>query len=286
MEWFSRKAKRAYRIFLDGVVIIIALTLAWPLIVGGYYWFVGYEDLTIPDEMHALDERIERFLDTAQFNFETKYQHPTSADSYQFASLHTRTPLADTENYKQSVKSIVYITTVDDVGWYYYGSGSILTEDGVILTNHHVIEDSEAVIIATADGELYEVTEVLAYDHDLDVAFLKIDAEGLTPLPIGDSDAVAVGEKTLVIGHPEGLNNSLSLGNISGIRDYSSQGAGIQLQITNPISGGNSGGAVLNQYGELIAVPSWSIEYEGNFVQVQNLNFAVPIQSALDVLHQ
>ncbi len=276
--------KTTWRIILDGAVILMAIFFIWTFAPSIYYLFATYEDLTIPDEVVAVDEEIDAFLETAQHNFAERLENPQPLDSYEFLTLENRVALTDTENYAQSADSVVYITTVDAAGWVYNGSGTILTKDGVILTNYHVITGSEAVVVTTTAGETFEVTDVIAYDEALDIAFLKIDAEELPALPLGDSTQTEIGEKTLVIGHPEGFLNSLSLGNLSGIRNYRSQGAGLQFQITNPISGGNSGGAVLNEYGELIAVPTWFLEYEDNIVQVQNINFAVPIHEAVALL--
>lgn len=273
--------KKFFRVTIDILVIVMVALFLFPYVYS--YLPFDYTDETIPDEVKTIDSEIEEFMHDARSDFIELYNNPAPLETYNFRELTTRIPLTDQDNYQQSVESIVYITTFDGV-WIYVGSGSILTEDGVILTNHHVIADSEQVVVTTYEGKTYEVTDVLAYDENIDVAFLKINATGLTPLPVGDSEKVDIGDKTLVIGHPESYINTLSLGNISGRRDYRSQNAGIQLQITNPISMGNSGGAVLNEFGEIIAVPSWALEYKDNIVQVQNLNFAIPIHEALRVL--
>ena len=94
-----------------------------------------------------------------------------------------------------------------------------------------------------------------------------------------------MGQKTLVIGHAEGFLNTLSIGNVSAVRNYDSTEEGENIQITNPISSGNSGGALLNDVGELIGVPTWSVEYEDNTSQVQNINFAVSINDAIELLN-
>ena len=129
--------------------------------------------------------------------------------------------LSDESNYKQSIKSVVYITAEDDED-IWLGSGSIISSDGLVITNSHVIEDSHKVVVTTYEGRHYEVESVPAYDDLLDIAFLKISADGLDPLPIGNSDEVSVGQKTLVIGHAEGFLNTLSIGNVSAVRNYDS----------------------------------------------------------------
>jgi S1-C subfamily serine protease len=270
-----------YKVIRDAALFAVLVAVVWPF--AESFFVPGYADDTLPDEVVALDEKIEEFYQTTKDDFQWHFNNLTPRENYEFVSLTERVVRSTSEIFEATVPSIVYINTISN-GFWYFGSGAILTSDGVIVTNYHVIEDSDTVMVATKSGDVYEVTEVLAYDKNLDIAFLKIDAAYLTPIPIGDSRAVEVGDPTLVIGHPEGLLNTLSLGNVSGIRDYRSQDAGVQFQITNPISMGNSGGAVINQYGELIGIPSWSLEYEDNSVAVQNVNFAVPMHEALELL--
>lgn len=243
-----------------------------------------FEDEVTPDEVIALDEEIDDFLLTLEPSFQDLYNNRYLLDVSNLTYVATQTPLTNQENYKKNVESVVYITTEDADDFIYIGSGSILTEDGVIMTNYHLVEGATKVVVTTIDGNNYEVKQVLASNELVDIVFLKINADNLTPISIGDSDSVVVGDKTLVIGHGESFINSLSLGNVSGFRSYESKGQGLQIQITNPISSGNSGGVVLNEYGEIIAIPTWILGYEDNIVQVQNINFAVPINEALKLL--
>jgi S1-C subfamily serine protease len=247
--------------------------------------FSSYEDSTIPDEVAALDTEIDDVLAGLDPNFEELYNNPIKLGSFDFSYVAPgRMLVSNQDNYKESVESIVYISIEDEDGFVYFGSGSILTPDGVIMTNYHVVEGSVKVVVTTSAGVHYPVIGVIASDELLDITFLKIDADNLNPIAIGDSDFVEIGDETLVIGHAEGFINTLSVGNVAGFRNYASQGFGTNIQITNPISMGNSGGAVINTYGEIIGIPTWSIEYDENIIQVQNLNFAVPINEALALL--
>lgn len=153
------------------------------------------------------------------------------------------------------------------------GSGVILSTDGLILTNYHVIEGLQSMAVTFNDGSVYEgEVYVEDYDADLDLALIRIDREELTPVTIGDSDQLSIGDTVVAIGSPYGLQNTVSEGIISSIRDS-------ELQITAAISSGSSGGALFNAYGELVG-----ITYAG-VSQGQNLGFAIPI-NLLDTLDQ
>lgn len=274
--------RKYFRRGIDGLVILMFVWLVWPYV--AEYLPFGWYDEVLPDEVIALDEKINEVLFATPKNFAVLYANPSSQDEFELQYLSDKQILNDKENYQRNVESVVYINGEDETGLQIYGSGTILSKDGLILTNNHVVEGMSRVVVTTHDGVHYPVKGVAAVNKDLDIAFLLIEASDLIPVSIGNSNETNIGDKTLVIGNPEGFIYTLSLGNISGIRTYNSKGGGVQFQITNPISGGNSGGAVLNEYGELIAVPTWSLEYEYNIVQVQNLNFAIPINEALSIL--
>ena len=124
--------------------------------------------------------------------------------------------------YAENVHSTVGITTSITTNYWGYqttsaasGSGFILTEDGYILTNYHVIEDSDSINVSCYDGSAYQA-ELIGYDAANDIAVLKIDAKGLTPVLLGDSDKVNVGDPVVAIGNPLGeLTFSLTAGAVS-----------------------------------------------------------------------
>ena len=272
-----------FQVTINAIVIILAVLTAFAFI--SEFTYDEYTNNILPDDILKLDEEIEDFLLEVEPNFESLLEN--SGDSIQCELVYldeNKSSLSDEINYKQSINSVVYITAEDDE-YMWYGSGSIISSDGLVLTNSHVIEGSHKVVVTTYEGRHYEVESVPAYDNLLDIAFLKIDADGLDPLPIGNSDEISVGQKTIVIGHSEGFLNTLSIGNVSAVRNYDSTGEGENIQITNPISSGNSGGALLNDKGELLGVPTWFFEYEDNISQVQNINFAVSINDAIDLLN-
>lgn len=172
---------------------------------------------------------------------------------------------------QQSIPSIVLITTPTG-----QATGFFAGPDGRILTNFHVIRGASEAVITTSDHVEHKDIEVMAVDKKHDLAVLRIRSDGRTPLLLGESNAVTVGEHVVAIGNPLGFGTTVSDGLLSGIRDF---GEGIAvLQISAPISPGSSGGPVLNDRGQVIGIATFVI------TRGQNLNFAVPIDAAKALL--
>ena len=188
---------------------------------------------------------------------------------------------------EQSCPAVVAVTVKKSLGQG-VGTGFVLREDGYIATNYHVVEDGQTVTVVTYDGEEYEA-EVVNYSEPDDLAVLKIDAEDLPVLPIGDSDDVLVGDDVVVIGHPAGLSYGWSTTN--GILSAINREVKIKnsdgtlnkkmtlLQTNANVNSGNSGGPMLNEYGEVIGIISMKLAdgYEG-------MGFAIPINGAMEII--
>ena len=158
------------------------------------------------------------------------------------------------------------------------GSGVIISEDGYIVTNNHVIEDANEITVTLKSGKDYKAT-LVGTDEKTDIAVLKIDATGLTPATFGDSSAVAVGEQIIVIGNPLGsLGGSVTTGIISATdREIEVENMTMTLlQIDAAVNPGNSGGALFNLNGELVGVVNAKYSSE----EVEGLGFAIPINTA------
>lgn len=186
-----------------------------------------------------------------------------------------------------------------------HGSGFVVdTEYGYIVTNHHVIENYEKykakIEVVFYDGRTYEAT-VVGSDSITDIAVLRIEADGLVALPIGDSTASKVGDTVITIGTPysESLKGTLSRGVISGIdREFeiknsngSAAGTVTYIQIDAAISSGNSGGPLINMNGQVIGINSMTIHEQSSiFSSSENvynsLNFAIPMSYASDVIKE
>ena len=176
------------------------------------------------------------------------------------------------------------------------GSGIILTEDGYILTNNHVVNSSSGSAfyqISEANSiKVYLFNDSTAYDATIvgsdaltDLAVLKIDKTGLTPIEIGDSDSVTVASFAMAIGSPLGLDSSVTTGSVSAINREITDEDGrkfVLIQIDAPINSGNSGGALVNSYGQLIGINTLKASASG----VEGIGFAIPINSAKEIYTQ
>lgn len=161
------------------------------------------------------------------------------------------------------------------------GSGVIITSDGYIITNNHVVSGAQQVTVTTHDGDEYAAT-VIGTDSQTDIAVLKIEADGLTPATIGDSDALVVGEYAMAVGNPMGeLGGTVTDGIISGLnRSVEVEGQNMTLlQTSAAVSPGNSGGGLFNERGELIGIVNAKSIEEG----ADGLGFAIPINTAMSV---
>jgi len=180
----------------------------------------------------------------------------------------------------QNAKSVVKVTLLNrggkEIG---SGSGFIISDDGTIVTNYHVIDMAAGAEVTTENGKIYKVSGIKAYSVEKDLAVLKLEnARGLTPVILGNSDDLALGEEIVAIGYPLGLQNTVSFGNISSINPNLSREGYKDILITAPISPGSSGGALFNMYGEVVGVTFATIT-EG-----QNMNYAIPINDLTPML--
>ena len=157
------------------------------------------------------------------------------------------------------------------------GTGFLVSSDGKLITNHHVIEHAVSAVAKAENGGLFPVTGLLAEDSERDLVVLKLDGKDFPSLELGSSEKIESGTRIAVVGNPLGLEGSLSEGIVSGLRlDMIDKGTSIQ--ITAAISPGSSGSPVLNSKGTVIGVASALLR--GG----QSLNFAIPVEAAKNLL--
>ncbi|MDR0381267.1 MAG: trypsin-like peptidase domain-containing protein [Oscillospiraceae bacterium] len=192
---------------------------------------------------------------------------------------------------KRNLDSVVgVLARYGDLGDMSSGSGIIMTEDGYILTNNHVVQDASSISIVLNSGESYEVVRVRA-DSRTDLAVLKIDAAGLTAAEFGDSDQVEVGDAAVVIGNPMGmeLQSTVTNGIISAIsRDIVVDDFRMTMLQTNcAINPGNSGGPLINEYGQVVGIISSKIMSDHfSTYMVEGLGFAIPISTVKPIVDE
>ena len=161
------------------------------------------------------------------------------------------------------------------------GSGFVLSSDGFVMTNAHVVEGADEVIVTLTDKREFKA-KIIGSDKRSDVAVVKIDASGLTAVKIGDSNRMRVGEWVMAIGSPFGLENTVTAGIVSAKqRDTGDYLPFIQTDVA--INPGNSGGPLINMRGEVIGINSQIYSRSGGF---QGISFAIPIDEAIRVSDQ
>ncbi len=181
----------------------------------------------------------------------------------------SKAKLAVSEIAQRCSSSVVSVKTSDKYGKEIgTASGFIVSPDGFIVTNFHVIESAYQAQVKIAEDVFKEAYLVKAVPN-LDIAILKIEAEKLPALSIGDSDSLVSGQFVIAMGNPWGFERSVSSGIVSALR---SKGSIKLIQMTTPISPGSSGGPLINEFGEVVGITTVA-----SIFMAQNLNFAIPI---------
>ncbi len=191
------------------------------------------------------------------------------------------------EVYRSCVDSIVSVRSyIDGKVGYHWGTGIVMSEDGLILTNAHLVEGCDSAEIILADGSSYDA-KLVGTDRICDLAVLKIEAEGLKPAVFGDSDELSVGDRVAAIGNPLGERfvASLTDGIVSGIdRGIDFEGRSLNMIQTNAaINEGSSGGALVNMYGQVVGVTNMKmISY---YSSIEGICFAIPSATVRSVVN-
>ena len=157
------------------------------------------------------------------------------------------------------------------------GSGFVVSKDGRIVTNYHVIRSGSSAIVKLPNGAFFVVDGVLAFDDARDIAVIKAHGENFRTVTLGDSSRVQVGDEIIAIGNPLSLESTVSNGIVSAVRNIEEEG-GKFLQITAPISPGSSGGPLFNVAGEVVGITTSGVK--GG----ENLNFAIPVNDTKSLL--
>ena len=224
------------------------------------------------------------------------YEGSRETSVINIAQIDTSKEMTPAEVYAQNVNSTVGIRTSITTNYWGYqtqaaaaGSGFILSADGYILTNYHVVEDSNSITVSLYDGTEYDAT-LVGCDESNDIAVLKIDAEGLTPVVLGDSDNLNVGDQVVAIGNPLGeLTFSLTTGVVSALNREVTLSSNVTMNLIQTdcaINSGNSGGALFNLYGEVIGITNakYSSSSSSSEASIDNIGFAIPLNHVKNIV--
>lgn len=210
-------------------------------------------------------------------------------------SVDGKTAMSDAEVYAANVNSVVSIRTSATAGYNFYGqpvqtasagSGFVLSADGYILTNYHVVKGAETVTVTMYNGDEFSA-QYIGGEEDYDIAVIKVEAENLQPVTLGDSAALNVGDHVLAIGNPLGeLTFSMSGGMVSCVdRAINVDGTPFNMiQTDTSINPGNSGGPLFNQYGEVVGIVSAKYSQSSNGTTVEGLGFAIPMNDVFSMV--
>jgi hypothetical protein len=200
-------------------------------------------------------------------------QAATSATAGADSASDSSKPSTPADIAESAFASVVAIVTEDSLG-----SGFVVEKDGLVATNLHVVAGYSKALVVLHDRREFPVIDIYNADPRRDIAILRIDAKGLTPLTLGDSDRVRAGEPVVAIGHPLGLTDTVSSGLVGAVRQIEADFS--VLQISAPIAPGSSGGPLFDDRGRVIGVAT-AILLGG-----QNLNLGVPINDVKVLLEK
>ncbi len=268
-------------------VKVTALILSCALVGGA----MGFGGSALQNHLAAKDADTEEAQQAS-----VVYEGSRETSVINIAQIDTSKEMTPAEVYAQNVNSTVGIRTSITTNYWGYqtqaaaaGSGFILSADGYILTNYHVVEDSNSITVSLYDGTEYDAT-LVGCDESNDIAVLKIDAEGLTPVVLGDSDNLNVGDQVVAIGNPLGeLTFSLTTGVVSALNREVTLSSNVTMNLIQTdcaINSGNSGGALFNLYGEVIGITNakYSSSSSSSEASIDNIGFAIPLNHVKNIV--
>lgn len=197
--------------------------------------------------------------------------------------------LTSNQIYDQVLPSVVCVTADQGNGSASVGSGVVLTQSGYIVTNFHIIQGGVSLNVGLLSSTANYDAKLVGYDEELDLAVLKIEAQGLVPARLGSSDQLLVGDSVYAIGNPMGyLHGTMTEGIISSpTRTIQVDGKDMNLlQTSAALNSGNSGGALTNAYGQVVGITSAKITGVENDTVIEGLGLVIPINDTIPFLNQ
>lgn len=291
-----KKPKKSGGVFKKILCVFLAIVVALGCSVLGGIAGVKYMEYTAEEEdgkQSSRDDGSQK--DDLNDGSSDVFEGDRDSSVIDINKIDTDQIMTPAEVYALNVNSTVGITTSITTNYWGYtttsaasGSGFIYSDDGYIITNYHVVEDSSSISVSLYDGTTLDA-ELVGYDESNDVAVLKVDKKGLTPVIIGDSDNMNVGDSVVAIGNPLGeLTFSLTAGTVSALDREVTFSGGITMNLIQTdcaINSGNSGGALFNLYGEVVGITN--AKYSGNSssgASIDNIGFAIPMNHARSIV--
>ena len=270
---------------------LVAAILVMVLIATGCGVSILLTNMHWRDQFALLSQRFSEQLDVLEQQLREENAAGNGAGAGQLQPGETMTA---SEIYTMNVNSVVAITSKvqkTEYGQVYEGTsagtGFIITEDGYVVTNHHVIDGASKIIITMNNGMEYSA-RLIGSDATNDVALLKVDATGFKPVTIGSSSQLRVGDQVVAIGNALGeLTSSLTVGYVSGIdRDIATDGSIINMiQTDAAINSGNSGGPLFNAQGQVIGITTAKYSgTTGSGASIEGISFAIPMDDVMGLL--
>ena len=284
----KKKKKAAGKFWKRALCTVLILAL----VAGSCVITAGVVSEKWEDRLENVTDRFENRIDALEKKIESAAGNTgNSISGSPVVSVEGMTP---GQVYAQNAQSVVMVYSQISTNMYGQtstatstGSGFVLTEDGYVVTNFHVIEGATKLTVQTGSGEEYSA-EAVGYDSANDVALLKVDATGLQAVKIGSSNDLIVGDQVVAIGNPLGeLTSTLTVGYISAKeRDVSTDGTVINmLQTDAAINSGNSGGPLFNMKGEVVGITTAKYSGTSNSgATIEGIGFAIPIDDVYDML--
>lgn len=295
----GQKSRRTLKLVMLIVCALILIGAVLYAIFGkpaDFYFQVSTPNFSVGDD---LPEDFDEFRDYVNKNYtapETPAQSnlqrgETDADiTLTLADTADRETLGLQALYKTCADSIVGIKAMNDgQAAYAWGSGVIMTEDGYIITNQHIVSERDSATVILTDGREFEAL-LIGEDVQTDLAVLKIEAENLPAAEFGDSDALCVGDEVAAIGNPLGetFSGTMTNGIVSAINRHMDSNGRRQslLQTSAAINEGSSGGALINMYGQVIGITNMKMVSYYSPVAVEGIGFAIPSTTVKSVVEQ
>ena len=270
---------------------ILAAVLAVALVAGS----CGVTALLVNNHWSDRTAKMESSFNQQIADLQKQISEHKSASSAIAGAVSTGNQLTPSQVYATNVNSVVAISSTVRTNSYYgssegtaTGSGFILTENGYVITNHHVVDGATSVSVITHDGSEYPAS-IVGTVADNDIAVLHIDAVGLPAVTIGKSDNLVIGDMVVAIGNPLGtLTSTQTVGYVSGKdRDVTTDGSIMSMiQTDAAINSGNSGGPLFNMYGEVIGVTTAKYSgTSGSGASIEGIGFAIPIDDVMGIIN-